>query len=157
MEALRLGALLPLSGPAAQWGIACLRGVELMVDKIDAEGGIQVDNKKHRIELVKTDNKSNIDTALNQANRLVFKEKVKYIFGCIISGCTLAVQGVTEPNKVMLFPWSDSPKVLGSDKNYTFRLHAYTLERILVAFNYLRENRPDIKTIGIIGPDDESG
>ena len=71
-DKLRIAALLPLSGGAVQWGVGILRGAELMIDKINEEGGIKVGDKKYLIELIKSDTKSKPDTALAQVNRLVF-------------------------------------------------------------------------------------
>ncbi len=70
-ETFLIGALMELSGGGAPWGIPSLRALELMADKINGEGGIRVGDKKHLIELVKADDKSNFDTALSQANRQI--------------------------------------------------------------------------------------
>jgi branched-chain amino acid transport system substrate-binding protein len=156
-DTFRLGVLLPLSGGGAPWGIATLRSFELMADKINTEGGVRVGGKSYQIELVKADTKTNFDNALAQANRLIFDQKIKYIMGPIISGCVLAILPVTEKNKVMVMSLAYSPKVLGADKKYSFRLYAAGNERIPALFDYLKKNHPEVKTIGLIGPNDETG
>lgn len=157
MEPLRFGVLLSFSGTYGPWGHGCMRGFEVMADKINEEGGIKVGDKQYRIEFVKSDNKTDFNVAVTGANRLVFQEKVKYILGPMLSGCTLAAQAVTEKNKVMTFTFSYSPKVLGPEKKYTFRLFPAGDENIKAIFLYLSKHYPDAKTIGCIGPNDETG
>jgi len=155
-ETLRVAVLTPLSGGGSQWGMCTLRSYELMAEKINREGGIKANDKIYMVELVKADTKTNATEALNQANRLVFEEKVQYIFGPIITSCTLAIQPVTEKNKVIIMNQSYSPKVLGPDKPYTFRLYASGHERIGAIYDFLNKRYPKVKTIGLIGPNDES-
>lgn len=154
---IRVGALLELSGGAAAWGIATLRGWEIMTDKINAMGGIKVGGKQYQLELVKADNKSNVDTSLSQANKMIFNENLKFIMGPIISGSVLAILPVTEKNKVILCSMPFTPKILGPDKPYSFRLYASGNERMPLIYSYLKKNRPDIKSIALIGPNDETG
>lgn len=156
-ETLRIGALLHLSGGAALWGIPTLRACELMTEKINREGGIKTGNAKFNVELVKADDKSNYNDSVAQANRLIFNENVRYIVGPIISGCVLAILPVTQANKVMVFGFSDSPKILGPDKQYSFRPLPTFRERIPAVYSYMRQNRPEIKKVALIGPNDESG
>ena len=153
---IKVGALLPLSGGAATWGIPSLRALELMTDKINVEG-VKVGGIKYQMELVKADTKSNFDAALAQANKLIFDDKVKFINGPIISGEVLAILPVTEANKVIVMPYAASPKVIGPDKFYSFRLYPSVRESMLGFYSFLNKQRPDVKTIGLIGPNDESG
>ncbi len=153
---IKVGGLLPLSGGAATWGIPSLRSLELMTEKINAEG-VKVGNAKYRMEIVKADTKSNFDAALAQANKLIFDDKVKFINGPIISGEVLAILPVTEANKVIVMPYAAAPKVIGPDKFYSFRLYPSVRESMLGFYSYLTKQRPEVKTIGLIGPNDESG
>jgi len=156
-ETLKIGVLTSLSGGAASWGIATLRGTELMADKINAAGGVKIGNKSHRIEIIKADDKGSPDTALTEANRLVFNEKLKFIIGPNISACTLAILPVTERNQVFNTNFSYSDKALGADKPHTFRLYSAGREYSSAIYNYLAKNRPDLKTVALIGPNDQSG
>ena len=156
-DTLKIGALLPLSGGAATWGIPSLRSLELMTEKINSGGGVNVGGKRYRMELIKADTKSNFDAALAQANKLIFEDKVKFINGPIISGEVLAILPVTEANKVIVMSYAASPKVIGSDKPYAFRLYPSVRESTVGFFEYLSKNRKEIKTMGLIGPNDESG
>lgn len=157
METLRIGVLLSFSGSYGPWGHGCMRGFEVMADKINEEGGIKVGDKRYRIEFLKSDNKSDFNVALMGANRLIFKEGIKYILGAMMSGATLAIQPVTEKNKVLTFCFSYSPKVLGAEKKYSFRLFPAGGENMKAIFTYLSKHHPEVKTVGSIGPNDETG
>jgi branched-chain amino acid transport system substrate-binding protein len=154
---IKVGALLPLSGGAASWGIPSLRSMELMAEKINSEGGVKLPGTKMRMELVKADTKGTADAALAQANKLIFEDKVKFICGPIITSAVLAVLPVTEANKVILMSYAASPKVIGADKPYAFRLYPSVRESTIGIFEYLKKSRPDIKTLGLVGPNDDSG
>jgi branched-chain amino acid transport system substrate-binding protein len=154
---LKIGNMAPLSGKYALWGIPMSRGVELMADKINAEGGIKVGSKTYHIKLIRADTKTTVEGAVAQANKLVFNDKVKFIFGPCMSAGALSLQPVTEKNKVILMPWVYSPKILGQDKPYTFRLYAVGGQSSLAIFMYLKEHRPDVKTIAMVAPNDETG
>jgi branched-chain amino acid transport system substrate-binding protein len=157
METLKMGVLLSFSGGYGPWGHGCNRGFEVMADKINEEGGIKVGDKRYRIELVKSDNKSDFNVALAGANRLIFQNGINYILGPMMSGATLAVQPVTEKNKVLTFCFSYSPKVLGAEKKYSFRLFPAGSENMKAIFMYISKHHPDLKTVGSIGPNDETG
>ena len=50
-DAIRIGAVLPLTGPAAELGQSWKAGVELAVDRINDEGGIEIDGTKHEVSV----------------------------------------------------------------------------------------------------------
>ncbi|MCK4827575.1 ABC transporter substrate-binding protein, partial [bacterium] len=156
-EILKIGNMNAFSGKYALWGIPMSRGVELMVDKINAEGGIKVGSKTYHIKLISADTKTSVEGAVAQANKLVFNDKVKFIFGPSMSSAVLSFQHITKKNKVILMPFAYSPKILGKDKPYTFRLYAVGGQSSSAVFMYLKEHRPDVKTIAMLAPNNETG
>ena len=136
-EILKIGNMGAFSGKYALWGIPMSRGVELMADKINAEGGIKVGGKVYHIKLIPADTKTTVEGAVAQANKLIFNDKVKFIFGPTMSSGALAFQPITRKNKVILMPWCYTPKVLGSDKPYTFRLYPVGGQSSVAVFIYL--------------------
>jgi branched-chain amino acid transport system substrate-binding protein len=156
-EILKIGNMGAFSGKYAMWGIPMSRGVELMADKINAEGGIKVGDKTYHIKLVPADTKTTVEGATAQANKLIFNDKVKFIFGPTMSSGALAFQPISEKNKVILMPWCYTPKVLGSDKPFTFRLYPVGGQSASAVFMYLKKHRPDIKTLAMLAPNNETG
>lgn len=55
---IRLGALLPLTGSGAEIGQAWKRGIELAVDKVNSDGGVNVAGKKKKFDVKMIDSES---------------------------------------------------------------------------------------------------
>jgi branched-chain amino acid transport system substrate-binding protein len=82
------GAILPLTGASASIGEDQRRGVELAVDKINADGGVLGKPLKVIIE----DSASNAQTALNAAKKLVSVDGAKVVMGEYSSGVTVPLR-----------------------------------------------------------------
>lgn len=90
-ETLRVGVILPFTGPLAKLGEDQFRGFELARVMINERGGIQ--GKK--IEYVKAD-APNPAAAISEAERLITREKVNIILGTYSSSLCYAASEVAE-------------------------------------------------------------
>jgi branched-chain amino acid transport system substrate-binding protein len=97
-EAIKVGAVIPLTGWGAAEGSYVLNGAKLAVEKINAAGGI---NGK-MLELIAEDGKNDPTESLNAAQKLVTRDKVSVMFGAWLSTATLAMIPVIERNGVPL-------------------------------------------------------
>ena len=97
-DAVRLGVLLPLSGPLASLGNDVMRGFELAKNFINEDGGVF----GQQVELVVADVPSSTE-ATSQATRLITTDKVKVIMGSYASSISFAASQVAERNKVIYF------------------------------------------------------
>jgi len=52
-EEIRIGAILPLSGETATYGVALKRGMDLAIDEINARGGIGGENSQIFLKIVR--------------------------------------------------------------------------------------------------------
>jgi branched-chain amino acid transport system substrate-binding protein len=156
-ETLKLGVIAPLSGPGAPWGIALLRGVEIAAEEINAAGGIKAGGKAYKVKIISGDDKYTGKGGVDAAMKLVYQDKVKYIIGSISSASTLAFQAITEPAKILILPNTYSNKVPAADKPYTFRIVMTSHEIAKVQYNWIRKNKPKVKKIAVISPNDASG
>lgn len=121
-DVVKIGANLELSGPVASYGQSISEGVELAVEEINKNGGL--DGKK--IEIIKVDNKSDAAEATNAAIKLTSQDKVTAIIGAATSGNTVAqVQIANDNQTVLLSPSGTSPNVtVGEDgkvNDFVFR------------------------------------
>lgn len=156
-ETLKIGVIAPMSGPGAPWGIALFRGVEIAAEEINAAGGIKAGGKAYKIKLISGDDKYTGKGGVDAAMKLVYQDKVKYIIGSISSASTLAFQAITEPAKVLIMPNTYSNKVPAPDKPYTFRIVMTSHEISKVQYNWIRKNKPEVKKVAVISPNDASG
>ncbi|RLE39260.1 amino acid ABC transporter substrate-binding protein, partial [Candidatus Acetothermia bacterium] len=97
-DAIKVGALVPLSGSIAPYGPPIIDGAKLAVEQINAAGGVL----GKRLELVVRDTASSPDVGRDAARKLVELDRVPAIIGAFSSGVTLAVSSVTIPAEVVL-------------------------------------------------------
>lgn len=121
-DTIKIGANLELSGGTASYGQSAGEGIDLAVEEINKNGGI---NGK-KLEVVKVDNKSEPAESTNAAIKLTSQEKVTAIIGPATSGAVLAeAQIATENKTVVITPSGTNAKItVGDDgkvKDYMFR------------------------------------
>ena len=91
---------------------------EIAADQVNQAGGLDVGGRKYQVKVVAYDDKYQANEAVTVANRLVFEDKVKYIIGPVGSAPVLAIQPITEKNKVILMTLGFTSKALAADKPY---------------------------------------
>jgi branched-chain amino acid transport system substrate-binding protein len=155
-DTLTLGALVTLSGPGAAWGQGMKNAAELAADKVNKAGGLEVGGKKYHVRIVAYDEKYQANEAITAVNRLVSEDKVKYIIGPVGSASVLAIQPITEKNKVIVMTLGFTNKALAPDHPYTFRPNATTVEISQPQINWLVKTQ-GIKKVGVLFPNDETG
>ena len=117
-EPFKVGAIYPLSGANALLGSQCLAAVEIAIDFVNKEGGVQ----GRPVELVTAD-APDPTAAATEAGRLVDKEGVKIVFGSLASGNALAIAGVTDKSGVCLVESGGIADALtNSNFQYVFRI-----------------------------------
>ncbi|WP_087719405.1 ABC transporter substrate-binding protein [Salinicola salarius] len=95
---VKFGALYPLSGGLALLGEESYRGLELAVEQINANGGVQGETVVLEIGDAVDNNQ-----AIGEARRLISREDVKAIFGTFASSRSIAASQVAEMSKVPYF------------------------------------------------------
>ena len=106
---IKVGAVLRLT-IGAEHGIPARRGVELAVEEVNAQGGIQ----GRRVELIVEDEKDKPAEAVTSVKKLIEVDKVVAMVGPMTSGGILAAGPVAEQAKIVaITPTATSPKVTG--------------------------------------------
>lgn len=95
-EPIRIGVLLPMSGPLATLGNDVYRGFQLAQEWANAEGGVF----GQPVEFAVADVPSSTE-AVSQCNRLISRDRVKVIVGSYASSISLPASQVAERNKVL--------------------------------------------------------
>src|SRR3954451_12518357 len=85
-ETIKLGGILPLTGPGALIGTAEMRGVQFAVDQANAKGGV----RGNQVEVVFEDNQAKPDQSILSFNKLTDLQHVSVVFTGY-SGPTLAM------------------------------------------------------------------
>lgn len=114
---VKFGALYPFSGQLALLGEESARGLEIAVDEINANGGVQGE----QVVLEQGDAVDN-NQAIGEARRLISREGVKAIFGTYSSSRSIAASQVAELSGVPYFELGAvADEVTGRDMTYVYR------------------------------------
>jgi branched-chain amino acid transport system substrate-binding protein len=121
--AINVGAILPLSGPNAQFGINSRNGIELAADEINQAGGI-AELGGAKINLIVADATSTPTTAGNVAQRLITQQDITAVLGAFASSLTLAISEVTERRDIPLLTMSFADQITGRGYKNIFQVVA---------------------------------
>ena len=115
---IRIGEFGSMTGTEATFGLSTHNGILLVVDEINARGGI---NGK-KLRLISLDDQGKAEEAQLAVQRLVTQDKVHVILGEVASSRSLAAAPVAQRYKVpMISPSSTNPKVTEVG-DYIFRV-----------------------------------
>lgn len=113
LNVIKIGVVLPLTGPAANHGQDAMDGLRMALEEINAAPPI----KGKSVRLLYEDNQSRPTDAVSATKKLINANRVKIIIGPISSTNTLAMLPVTEAEGVLLFsPAASSPEISGKGK-----------------------------------------
>lgn len=134
---VKLGAIIPLTGPLAAAGQDMKDGYELAKEQINAAGGI----KGAQIEVIYEDDKGDPATAVASWEKLVNSEKVEVMMGGLSSTVSLAL---VEPAKKAQVPmaWTGAAATafeLGmAGQDFFFHYHPWEYQNGLSAYAFLK-------------------
>jgi branched-chain amino acid transport system substrate-binding protein len=112
-DTIRIGAFFDLSGPAAFIGTPTRLVADMVVDKINGEGGV---NGKP-IELVVGDTEGDPAKAVNIAKKFIYKDKVAAIIGPTRTGTGMAVKKIIHAGRIPAFMTvGGDPVIMGGAK-----------------------------------------
>jgi len=154
-ETVKVGIIVPLSGPWARQGQIMRDGAELAVQDINADGGIAALGGR-KLELVVFDTGDSVERAKNAAQRMVAEHPdLVAASGSFLSSFTLAVTEVTERNTLPVLTLSYSDQITNRGYDYVFQTSATAsrlAERSLPILVDLAENaagtRPE--SVGLV-------
>ncbi|HPQ44535.1 MAG TPA: ABC transporter substrate-binding protein [Syntrophales bacterium] len=157
-DTIKIGATYPLSGgvaEAASWGV---EGIQMAVDEYNAQGGIPIQGKQLKIELILNDDKCNPTTGVAVVEKMINRDKVVAITGSYCSSVVLAQREVSNSNKVIqLSPMAVNPKITSPGYPYTFRL-CNTIDMYAEPFvDFVKKKIPDVKSIAFLSVTDDYG
>jgi branched-chain amino acid transport system substrate-binding protein len=112
-DTIRIGAFFGLSGPAAFIGTPTKLVAEMVVDKINKEGGV---NGKP-IELIIGDTEGDPAKTVNIAKKFIYKDKVAAIIGPTLTGTGMAVKKIIHDGRIpTVMTVGGDPVIMGGEK-----------------------------------------
>ncbi|MBN1648483.1 MAG: ABC transporter substrate-binding protein [Spirochaetales bacterium] len=113
---IKIGAILAETGPIAFLGAPEVKTAKMLVDKINAGGGI--DGRK--IELIVKDSQASGDKAIAFANQLIEEDQVFAIIGPTSSGTSLAIKEICEEGETILMSCAAAEAISNPVAKYVF-------------------------------------
>jgi branched-chain amino acid transport system substrate-binding protein len=154
-KTLKIGEILPYTGPASGWSAPITRVVKLAFEKVNKAGGMKIAGETYLLDLVSTDDEASPEKARACAERLIFREKVPIILGPTTTPSTLAIMPLAEANKVILCISSTGPVKF---TECMFRLSPeWATAQSMPFFTYIAKQRPTLKKWIVMSRDDEGG
>jgi branched-chain amino acid transport system substrate-binding protein len=154
-DVIRVGAPLPLTGPLSPEGVKQKQGYDLWAETANANGGIKVNGKTYKVEIVYVDYASNTPRAVQTAERLISEDKVNFLFSPFGSGATKAASGVSEKYGVpTLAATASSEQVY--DQGYKYLFGTFTPNDTLTEplADIVTKRDPKIKRVAILARND---
>jgi len=114
---VRIGAILPLSGPVAFYGNESRDGALLAIEQINAAGGLL----GKQLALISEDDEGNAEKAVNAFTKLTTRDNVSFLIGSSTSGATQAITNLAQRNRILLISPSATNVDVTKAGDYVFR------------------------------------
>ncbi len=117
-DKLYIASANPMTGDSAQFGDMKVKAIELAIDEVNAEGGI--DGKE--VELIVGDDTGNPKEAPNVAQKLAGDDKVLAVIGHWNSSATLAARGIYEAAGIPVITDSVNKQITDGSTPHLYRI-----------------------------------
>ena len=118
---VKVALIAPMSGPWARQGDLMLKGANLAIEHINAQGGIKALNGA-KLKLLTFDAGDSVEKAKNAAQRMVAQEPdLVGVTGAWLSSFTLGVTEVTERAELPILTLSYADQITGRGFKYVFQ------------------------------------
>ena len=149
--AIKVGAIFAVTGGAANLGGPEAKTAEMLVKKINKEGGVN----GQQIELIVKDSGSKPENAISLAKQLIEEDKVLAIIGPSTSGETMAIKNICQEGKTILLSCAAAEDIVNPVASYVFKTPQKDSDAVRRIFQVMKAK--DIKKIGVITSNDGFG
>jgi branched-chain amino acid transport system substrate-binding protein len=152
---MKLGAMGPMSGGAAQWGLAMLSAAELAAAEANQEGGVKISGKNCKVVVVPYDSKYTADGAAAGSNALAAQD-IHVIIGPVGSPEATGIKPVAARNEQVA--WNAAYAKNSLETKYPLMFHIApgpaawadaVIKRAMKEF--------PMKSVALIAPNDQGG
>lgn len=153
-KVVRIGNIIPLSGPSASVGEQGRNAREMAVEEINAAGGIKSLGGA-KLEMLYADSESKPEKGVSEAERMINTEKVHLLTGCWNSAVTYPTTAVAERYGIpFVVPVSVADKITEQGFKTVFRIAAkdswWTRDQFAFLKDMQAEFKTEIKTLAFV-------
>ncbi len=116
-EPIKVGVILSITGPASFLGAPEQKTVQMLVDEINAGGGIN----GQKLELIIKDSQASPEKAVSFAKQLIEEDNVFAIIGPSTSGETMQIKNIAEVSKTILLSCAAAEVIVNPLAKYVFK------------------------------------
>jgi branched-chain amino acid transport system substrate-binding protein len=143
-ETIKIGAIFAETGPVAFLGAPEVKTVNMLVEKINAKGGIN----GHKLEIIIRDSQGNPEKAVTFAKQLIEEDMVFAIIGPTTSGDSLAIKNICEEGKTINLSCAAAEGISNPVAKYVFTTPQQ--DRYAAMWVYKTMQEMGIKRVGIV-------
>jgi branched-chain amino acid transport system substrate-binding protein len=114
---IKIGALFAVTGPASFLGAPESRTAQMLVDEINADGGVL----GRQIELIIKDTAANPTNAISFTKQLIEEDKVLAIMGPSTSGETMKIKNICETTETILVSCAAAEVIVNPVAKWVFK------------------------------------
>jgi branched-chain amino acid transport system substrate-binding protein len=143
-DTIKVGAILAVTGPASNLGAPEARTLEMLVEDINAKGGII----GRKVELVVKDTGGSPEKAVSFAKQLIEEDKVFAIIGPSTSGETMAIKNLAEEGRTVLLSCAAAEVIVNPLAKYVFKVAPKDSYAAMKIFQQMKKMK--ISKIGVL-------
>ena len=152
----KIGAMGPMSGGAAQWGLAMAGAAELAAAEVNATGGVTIGGKKCKIVVVSYDSRYTADGAAAGANALA-SQGIKIIIGPVGSPEATGIKPVAARNEQLTWNAAYAKNALEPKYPLVFHVAPGPATWSDAMVKHALKHFPQIKSVALVAPNDQGG
>ena len=142
-ESLDLGVFTFMSGPAAAYGMPGRQGAEVMIERINAQGGIG----GVPINATFVDEAQGAEGVISEYRRLAEGE-TDFMIAALSSGNCLALAPIADQLKMPTIGWNcDTHQLFKESHDYFYRPNGNTIAEFMAYTLYFLKQNPSTRTI----------
>ena len=149
--AIKVGAIFAVTGGAANLGGPEAKTAEMLVEKINNEGGVN----GRKIELIVKDSGGKPENAISLAKQLIEEDKVLAIIGPSTRGETMAIKNICQESKTILLSCAAAEDIVNPVASYVFKTPQKDSDAVRRIFQVMKAK--GITKIGVITSNDGFG
>jgi len=143
-ESVKVGAILAVTGPASFLGAPEAKTLEMMVEEINAAGGL----RGREVELIIKDSGASAEKAISFAKQLIEEERVFAIIGPSTSGETMQIKELCNEGETILLSCAAAESIVDPVAEWVFKTpqkDSFAAEKIFQTMNDM-----GISKIGVV-------
>ncbi len=141
---IKVGAIFSVTGPASFLGAPEAKTLQMLVDDINAKGGI-LGNK---VELIIKDSGASPEKAISFAKQLVDEEKVFAIIGPSTSGESMAIKNIAEEGKTINLSCAAAEPIVKPVAKWVFKTPQMDRDAVIRIFQQMK--KMGVTKIGVL-------